>query len=104
MLGARADASEDKCCRQHGDVGACAEQQIGRPRGSGADRKDFCSTDPMGHAGDRDLQPRHHGGIKRAKYADCRVAQGELRLPQWQQHIERIGKAIMQRVGAAGDP
>jgi hypothetical protein len=27
-----------------------------------------------------------------------------LRLPQREQQIERIGQAVMQRVGAAGDP
>ena len=58
----------------------------------------------MCHASDRDLEPGHDGGVKRAQHADRRVAQGELHLPQRQQHIERIGKAVVQRVGAASDP
>ena len=60
--------------------------------------------DPLRELGGRNLQTRHYAGVKRAQHADRGIAQGKLRLPQRQQHIERVGKTIMQRVSAAGDP
>ena len=104
VLGARADAAQNKRYREHGDARARAEEEIGRCCRSGAGRKNSDAANPLRRPGDRNLQPRHHAGIKCAQKADRGVAQRELSLPQRQKHIERIGKAVMQRVGAAGHP
>ena len=96
--------AENEGYRQHGDAGARAEEQIGRRCGGGAGGEDFRASDPLRRRGDRNLQPGHHAGVKRPQYADRGVAQGELHLPQRQQHIERVGKAVMQRMGTTGDP
>ena len=104
MLGTRADAAKHKCYRQHGDAGARAEEEIGRRCGSGAGGKNCCAVNPLRRPGDRNLQACHHAGVKCTQNADRGVAQPELSLPQRQQHIERIGKAVVQRVGAAGHP
>jgi hypothetical protein len=58
----------------------------------------------MCELGCRDLQTRHRAGIKRAQDADRGVGQRKLRLQDREQQIERVGQAIMQRVGAASDP
>ena len=104
VLGARADAAENECDRQHSDARACSEKQISSRGHGGAGREHPRSADPLRQLGCRDLETRHHAGIERAQYADCGVAQRELRLPHRQQQIERIGQAVMQRMGAAGDP
>ena len=104
VLGARADAAQNKRYREHGDARARAEEEIGRCCRSGAGRKNSDAANPLRRPGDRNLQPGHHAGIKCAQKADRGIAQRELSLPQRQKHIERIGKAVMQRVGAAGHP
>ena len=74
-----------------------------RARGSaGRERPSF--ADPMRRGSDRDLETRHDAGIERAQYANRRIAQREFGLPNRQQDVERVGKAVMHRVGAARDP
>ena len=102
--GAGAEASKNQCYCQRSDTVAHSEEQISNGRRGCAGCENPCSGDPPRHGSDRDLETRHHAGVERAQYADCRVAQNELCLPYRQQHVERIGEAIMQRVGAAGDP
>ena len=70
-------------------------------RGAGGQQRR--AADPLGEQAGGHLKPGHRPGIERAQDADLGIAEAELRLPQRQQHIEQVGKAVMQRMGAAGD-
>jgi hypothetical protein len=57
-------------------------------------------TKPAG----QELEACHHAGIAAAQQSHHGVADGELRLPDRQQHIDQVGQAIVDGMRAAGGP
>ena len=104
MLDARSEAPENQRDDQYGEGRACTKTQIGGSGDRRAGREHPRPADQLRQLGCRDLQTRHRACIKRAQRAYSGVAQRKLRLQDREQQIERVGQAVMQRVGAAGDP
>jgi len=103
MLSARAEAADHESSRQHDETGADASDQIAEPRERGAEREHQGTAETLGQHAGRQLEAGHRAGIERPQCAHFGIAETELRLPQWQEHIEQVGEAVMQRMRSAGD-
>ena len=102
MLNARTETADDEGGGQHRKTGAGAGEEIADAGERGTGRQQRRAADTLGELTSGDLKPGHRPGIEGAQNADLGIAKAKLRLPQRQQHIEQIGKAVVQRVGAAG--
>lgn len=101
MLHARPDAADHQRYGQHCKPGAGAGREIADAGKRRAERQQRRPAQPFGEEARRHLKARHRPGIERAQDADLRIAEAKFRLPQREQHIEEIGKTVMQRMRTA---
>ncbi len=103
VLHAGAKAADHQRGEQHPEPDAGAGDEIADPGQRGAEAEDQRPTKALGDRPGRDLEPGHRPDIERAQQTNRGVVEAELRLPQRQQHVEQIGIAVVQDMGAAGD-
>jgi hypothetical protein len=49
----------------------------------------------------RHLEGGETPDVETTQQCECAIAEGELRLPDWQEHVDEIGEAIVERVRGA---
>jgi hypothetical protein len=52
----------------------------------------------------RQLQAGHRARIDAAQHGQRAVAEAEVRLPNWQQHVDHVGVAVVQRMRNTREP
>ena len=101
VLGAGPQAADHQGQQQQGDVGGLRGQQVGETGQGGApDQQGLPAPSARAPAGQQ-LEAGHHPGIGAAQQADLGIAEAEGRLPDWQQHIDHIGEAVVHAMGEA---
>ena len=102
MLHRRAGAREQDERAQRRVALRCRQQGEGDAGQHGAAGQQRALAHPFGQHARRQLQERHGGGIGHAQGADLDVAEPERLRPDRQQHVERIGDAVVHEVRGAG--
>ena len=101
MLHAGAEAAQHQAAEQRDIAAAPSGQQKSKGGNRGAEDEQPAFAELFGEQPGRDLQRRHRTGIDRSQQPDLRQGEAEFRLPDRQEHIEKIAIAIMQRMRAA---
>ena len=103
MLRARAHAADKERNGQEPETGARAGQAVAGAGKRSSEREHRGRTQTFGDEPRGNLQAGHGAGEQRAQQPELGKAQPELPLPDRQHHINEVGIAVVQRVGAAAD-
>src|ERR1700730_16711003 len=101
MLRARPQPRGEQGEHQHAETRACARQAITNAGQRGAKRQHESRAKALGKEPRRNLKSRHGAGKQSAQEAELAVAEPEFLLPQRQQHVDQISKAVVERVRSA---
>ena len=66
-------------------------------------RQNHSTANSFGEAANGNLQSRHRTGVEASHQAKYAVAEGELSLPDRQQHVDQVGIPVVQGVREARD-
>ncbi len=104
MLNAGAQTAKRQTGDKANEAAAPADEEIAgrRRRCTGGEQKTF--ADAFREEAGGDLQTGHDPGIDSLEKTYLRQCQAELGLPNRQQHVEKIGEAVVQNVRAQRRP
>src|SRR6476620_7938876 len=101
MLCARPQPGGEQGEHQHAETRACAREAITNAGQGSAKRQHESRAQPLGEEPRRNLKSRHGAGKQSAQEPELAVAQPEFLLPQGQQYVDQISKAVVERVHSA---
>ena len=100
----------EQVCQGDADLRARLEDLLQAQREIGsflqepsASRGDTVDEPPISERPGRQLESRHRAGIEGAQHPHFGIAEAKLCLPQWQEHVEQVGKPVMQRMRPTRD-
>jgi hypothetical protein len=99
VLHTGAEAAEDQRHGEHREPNARSGEEIADPGKRCPQTEDERSAEALGESPGRHLEAGHRADIERTQQPDFGIAEAELGLPQRQQHVEQVGKAVMQHMG-----
>ncbi len=101
MLCARPQPGGEQGQHQHAETRACAREAITNAGQGSAKRQHESRAQALGEEPRRNLKSRHGAGKQSAQEPELAVAQPEFLLPQGQQYVDQISKAVVERVRSA---
>jgi hypothetical protein len=102
MLGAGAQAAQQQGKQQHGQAARLPRDQVGDAGQRRAAHQQAFAPPAFRHPAGQQLETGHHARVRAPQQAHHGIADGKLRLPDGQQHIDHVRQAVVHGMRTAG--